>query len=67
MLYHLAVRDVRNAVMALKDDRKCRYCGKDDKVVKKGVRYNKSGPLLKKCKQIQRHYANVFFNLQLSF
>ncbi len=57
-LYYLAVRDVRNAATALKDDRKCIYCGKDDEVIKKGVRYNKSGPVqLYYCKRCGKKFS----------
>ncbi len=57
-LYYMAVRDVRNAVMALRDDRKCMYCEKGDEVIKKGVRYNKSGPVqLYYCKRCKRKFS----------
>ena len=56
-LYYLAVRDVKNAVMVL-DDKKCRYCGRDDEVIKKGIRYNKSGPVqMYYCKRCKKKFS----------
>lgn len=57
VMYYLAIQDIRNAVTAL-DGKKCLHCGRDDAVIKKGVRYNKSGPVqLYYCKRCKRKFS----------
>ncbi|HID37036.1 MAG TPA: IS6 family transposase, partial [Ghiorsea sp.] len=57
-MYYLAVRDVKNAATTLKEERTCRNCGRDDEVIKKGIRYNKSGPMqMYYCKRCRKKFA----------
>ncbi|MBO8181104.1 MAG: IS6 family transposase [Archaeoglobus sp.] len=57
VMYYLAIKDIKSAVSSL-DDRKCLQCGKSDMVIKKGIRYNKSGPVqLYYCKRCKRKFS----------
>ncbi|KXB02194.1 hypothetical protein AKJ43_02295, partial [candidate division MSBL1 archaeon SCGC-AAA261D19] len=50
--YYLAVKDVSSAVEGLSEGEGCPKCGLDDQVIKKGFRYNQSGPVQRyKCKR----------------
>lgn len=50
--YHLALQDVSNAVEDFSDGEGCPKCGSTDHVIKKGFRYNRSGPVQRyECKR----------------
>lgn len=57
VMYYLAIQDIKSAVSSL-DEMKCLQCGKSDMVIKKGIRYNKSGPVQQYyCKRCKRKFS----------
>ena len=55
--YYLALKDL-SQVRRLVNEKKCRKCGLDDMVVKKGFRYNRSGPVqMYYCKRCRTKFT----------
>lgn len=59
MSYYLAIQNLSIASKKLTNEKRCRWCGLDDMVIKKGIRYNRSGPVqIYYCKRCKKKFSS---------